>query len=265
MTTLVYETTGRCPRFEPDGPSLEVQARAAAAAGFAAICVDGWTADAERARGQDAAALASAVARSGLRCATVVAMRASEGTTSTASARALLPLVQALRPANVLTVFDVAPTPDVVADMRTAAATMAAAGARLAVEFLPHRPVADLAGARAVCAAIGHRAGVCLDAWHFFRGGEQWDELAATPAAEIAYVQCSDALPLASDDLALETATRRTLPGQGEFDLPRFAAAVRATGYDGDVGLEILSPDYRGEDAEAFARRLHASALELFP
>lgn len=263
MSTLVYETTCRSPRFEPDGPDLPTQARAAAKAGFSAVLVDLWTLEAEVASGHRLGRLKESLDRAGLRCAAIAAIRTSPATTAFASAENALESISIFHPSVVVTVVENPVTADVVEDLRRTAELLRREGARMAIEFLPYGPLADLTTAVDLIAEVGCGTGLCLDSWHFFHlpGGPPWDALARVRSDDIAYVQFDDAKRVPLLDLAIETRTQRTIPGQGIFDLDRFAVAVRAIGYDGDVGLEVLTADHHGEDPETYAARLRDASL----
>ena len=70
-------------------------------------------------------------------------------------------------------------------------------------------------------------------------------------------MQFNDHAPLASGaDVLFETTQRRLLPGEGAFDLKRFAATLRAAGFDGVVGPEILSEESRRFSMDEAARRI---------
>jgi sugar phosphate isomerase/epimerase len=156
----------------------------------------------------------------------------------------------------VLTVVD-SPVDDALVDRFARAADLVqAAGGRLALEFLPSMAVSTIAGARAVCDAVGpERAGVLVDSWHVFRGTDSLDGVAAIPGDAIAYVQFDDALPLVGEP-ADEVMARRVWPGAGEFPLGAFAEAIRATGYSGPVSIEVLNAEWRdgGLPVADFAR-----------
>ena len=262
MTALVYETTCRSPRFEPGAPHLAGQAHAAAEAGFSAITVDVWTLQAELASGRTLGALSGSVELTGMRCAAMAAIRTSDDTTARASAESVLPLISAFRPSVVVTVVEKEVTEAVAEDLRGAAELLTQHGVRPAIEFIPYGPVATLKSAVDLAADVGYGTGVCVDSWHFFHApdGEAWDALGHLRADDIAYVQFDDAQRPPISDLAIETRTQRAIPGDGILDLQRFAAAVRSTGYDGDVGLEILSGEHHGMSPESFARRLYQAA-----
>jgi sugar phosphate isomerase/epimerase len=266
MTTLVYETTCRSPRFERDGPDLAKQVQAAAAAGFEAVTVDVWTMGAEVGCGRRLGALRESLDRAGVRCAAMPAIRTSPATTASASAEKALPYITEFGPSVVVTVVENPVTDAVVEDLRGAAGRLQREGARMALEFLPYGPLADMMVAADLAADVGGGAGICLDSWHFFHlpAGPPWEALGRLAPDAIAYVQFDDAGRAPVEDLAMETRTQRKIPGQGILDLDRFAAAVRSTGYDGDVGLEVLTSDHHGEDPDSFAQRLLAASLHYW-
>ena len=103
-------------------------------------------------------------------------------------------------------------------------------------------------------------AGLVVDSWHFFHGPDDWDALEGLRPGEIAYVQLDDHPHRVSDDLLVETTQRRVLPGQGTFDLARFAATLRGVGYDGIVTLEHLSAEARARPPREVASELIAAA-----
>ena len=80
--------------------------------------------------------------------------------------------------------------------------------------------------------------------------------LAGIPVDRIAFVQFNDHGPLKSDDLLAETIEKRLMPGEGIFDLKRFVACLRASGFDGIVGTEMISRALRYQPIEQVARRL---------
>ena len=130
---------------------------------------------------------------------------------------------------------------------------VADAGARLALEFIPGGPVSRIGEALVVLGAVGaDRVGVMIDTWHFFRGGSTWQELETIPLDQIAYVQFDDALAPESDDLMHESIDRRTWPGEGEFDLTRFARTLTARGWSGLVSIEVLSSELRQLDLATY-------------
>jgi sugar phosphate isomerase/epimerase len=133
-------------------------------------------------------------------------------------------------------------------------------GVKLAIEFCSYAYLADLRTTAALCRQIGwDRAGIVIDALHFFRSGPDWDALAQLEPKQIAFVQLADAPaePIAS--LPDESRNLRLLPGEGELALGRLMAAVRGTGFDGDVVAEVLSAELRGRPPLDVARRMHTA------
>ncbi len=162
----------------------------------------------------------------------------------------------ALRPAWVLTA-SLAPAGEALARLFARCADLLAeSGAGLAWEFYPWAPIDSLARAREVVERAGRpNAGVLLDCWHFFHGPDDWKELEAFPVDAIAYVQFTDSIPVAPERYAAESQTSRRLPGDGCFELERFARTLLSRGFDGAVSIEVLSPETRALGAREFARQ----------
>lgn len=135
------------------------------------------------------------------------------------------------------------------------------AGQELAMEFMPILPLSSIAQTHDVLnAAEVTGRNFVIDTWHFFngpdgRGPDKWSGLDSVPADRIAYVQFNDHGPVGTD-LLDETINRRLLPGEGIFELEQFAAHLRAAGFDGVVGPELLSQSSRGQPVKQVAQRL---------
>ena len=101
----------------------------------------------------------------------------------------------------------------------------AAAGIRIAVEFLPYSRVRNLDQTLRVVAATGApNAGVLLDALHLDRSHGTPDDIARVAPERIVFAQLCDAKKLAaplSDEQLLQEARTARLPA-GEGDLPLF-------------------------------------------
>ncbi|MBA4863616.1 sugar phosphate isomerase/epimerase [Streptomyces sp. PSKA54] len=138
------------------------------------------------------------------------------------------------------------------------AAMFAEAGAGMAVEFSPLGAVTSISAALEVAEAAGKdRAGVLIDSWHFFRGDSSWEQLASVPLERIAYVQFDDAPPPVSENAMKETMHRRVMPGEGTFELDRFASTLLKRGWEGLVSVEVLSSELRRLPVPEFARRAY--------
>jgi sugar phosphate isomerase/epimerase len=104
-----------------------------------------------------------------------------------------------------------------------------------------------------------------LDTFHFSRGESTWEELESFPLDGLGYVQFDDALPAERDDVMYETTNRRTMPGEGEFDLGRFAGILTGRGWAGLVSVEVLSEPLRQLDIRTFARRAYETTARYWP
>ncbi len=133
---------------------------------------------------------------------------------------------------------------------------VAPSGCGLAYEFFPWAPVDCFAKAHALVRAAGREnAGVLLDAWHFFRGPDGWEELESLPIEAVAYVQFTDTDAEEPEDKRVAAETRRRFPGEGCLPLDRFADTLTRRGFDGVVSIEVLSPETRALGPLEYARR----------
>lgn len=114
-------------------------------------------------------------------------------------------------------------------------------GLRIALEFVPTGGVPALQEAMQVIDRAGrNNGGLMVDAWHFFRSNSSLADLAAVPGDRIFSIQLNDAPATPEPDLNVGMMSR-LLPGQGEFDLTGFMAALAATGTEAFIGIEVFS------------------------
>ena len=126
----------------------------------------------------------------------------------------------------------------------------------VALEFGPWGGVPTLERALDVVRATDRpNASLLVDAWHFFRSGGALAELAAVPTALVGDVQIDDAPRQAEPDLWDETTHRRLVPGEGDFDLVGFLDTLTDVGYDGPLGVEVLSDELGRLPADEIVRR----------
>lgn len=268
MIELCFNCMNRSAYFLGDeDPDLPGQVVAASEAGFRLIGPDAFSLrDLDR-RGSSVEALARQIEAAGLRCFELPTWTVSEDAAQTRrDAEELLAMARILRPEfvqlNVVSPVDAS----MIDEMRRAAAAFASSGTKLAVEYLPWLPeIRSLEATRAMMRRLDvEGAGIILDTWHFFFSEDTWEELAALPLEEIAYVQFDDHPVVEGDDLVAETVGRRVMPGEGVFELDRFCEEVRAKGFDGVVSCEILSEETRHMDLGEFARRVHSSCARFW-
>ncbi len=265
MTRLLYETIQFSPFLSDGEPDLAAQFDAAASAGYDGVGIDVWTVDALLERGTSLEQIVASLHASGLPCVELQALTVGPDSPPIAQPPRFTELVDAFRPEIVMAGFSGEPTGELVEVFATAVAQATAHGATVALEFLPMLPLDTIAKARDIVRRVGGRCGVCVDTWHFFRGPDTWADLEALPADELAYVQFNDARPMTSDDLWHETLQRRTVPGEGEFDLVRFCEIVRAKGYAGPVAVEVMSAELRALGPLEHATRTLAGARRFWP
>lgn len=119
-------------------------------------------------------------------------------------------------------------------------------GTTVALEFMPFANISTLPHAVAIARAAGHpAAGLCIDVWHLARSGADPRDLAGTPVELILAVELDDGSAVAVGDPYEDTVLRRLLPGEGDFPVVEFAAALMSAGWSLPWGVEILSEQYR--------------------
>ena len=136
------------------------------------------------------------------------------------------------------------------------AAQAADVGARLGLEFFPWSNVKTLHDGLRLVADAGHQAGgVIIDTWHVARAQTPASELADVPQDRIVGVELNDADAQVTGTLFEDTVHRRRYCGEGVFDLTGMITALRAAGWNGPWGVEILSDEHRAQPVrEALAR-----------
>ncbi len=114
----------------------------------------------------------------------------------------------------------------------------AARGMRATVEFAPLMGVRDLAAARALIEHVGNPGfGILIDMLHVARSGATAADLAALGPGEVGHIQlCDGLLDWTMESYVEEASAERLCPGDGEFPLADWLAALRD---DVSIGLEI--------------------------
>jgi sugar phosphate isomerase/epimerase len=263
MVEYCFETVNWSPYLGYEKPDLSGMIRAAAATGYRWISFDqpsiayyvANTGPLERLRGE--------IEDHGLKMLAVHSLAINEDIVGIeALARDAVATGKALG-AQYLHAGVIAPIDDrVIEATRRANAICADAGQEMAIEFLPMLPLASIKQTHDLLDASGVTGrNFVVDSWHFFNGPDGkspdgWDALISITADRMAYVQFNDHGPLESNDLMTETIHKRRLPGDGIFDLKRFADTIKASGFDGIVGPELLSAAYRDRSLEEVGRKL---------
>jgi len=119
-------------------------------------------------------------------------------------------------------------------------------GLRVGFEALAWgRHINDYRDAWEVVRRADHPAvGLVLDTFHIYARRTDLKALPAIPGDRIFLVQLADA-PWLDMDVISWSRHFRCFPGQGDLPLVDFMTAVRATGYRGDLSLEIFNDQFR--------------------
>jgi sugar phosphate isomerase/epimerase len=199
--------------------------------------------------------------RQGLRCPDILSLGISKNDEEVLeTAHRLARLAEVVRAQFVLSLFFTRVNEQSIDRYGRCADIMAAAGARLALEMPPIGELNSITAALRVVNAVGlRRCCLMVDTFHFSRGSSTWEQLESLPLDALGYVQFDDAFPAVSDDVMFETMDRRTMPGEGEFDLQRFTGVLTDRGWSGWVSVEVLSAELRKLEVEEFARRAYTS------
>lgn len=150
------------------------------------------------------------------------------------------------------------------ADLRELGEKAQRRGMRVAYEALAWgRHINDYRDAWEVVRRADHPAvGLVLDSFHIFAQKTDLIPIRSVPGDRIFLVQLADA-PLLDMDVLSWSRHFRCLPGQGDLPLLDFMEALQATGYDGDLSLEIFNDQFRAGSPRSVAIDGHRSLTYL--
>lgn len=138
-------------------------------------------------------------------------------------------------------------------------------GTKIMLEIMPFSNVRTVETALAIVEAADQpNGGLLLDIWHLARGNVPFSDIAKIPVRYIVGIELNDAQKYAVEPLWQDTIHKRCLPGEGTFDVRGFIEAVKATGYQGPWGVEILSEVERKLPLDKMANRAFSSTIEQF-
>lgn len=127
-------------------------------------------------------------------------------------------------------------------------------GARIAMEFLPFTNFTNAAKGSDFVSRVGNsNGGLIVDIWHVYRAGNTPDDLLRDLNPDYLFaVELNDAAEPAPpyEQLWDDTINERRLPGEGDWDLPRFINVVKELGFAGVWGVEILSEEHRAKSLQ---------------
>ena len=112
------------------------------------------------------------------------------------------------------------------------------------LEWLAWSKVPDLDTALEIVRLADRRnGGLNIDTWHCARTGTTAAQLSALPGERVLAIQINDGPAAAEADLLDATLHYRMLPGQGDFDLVGYLRALRHTGSQAPIGVEVFSDE----------------------
>jgi len=153
------------------------------------------------------------------------------------------------------------PTNLIAHELNELASQAADVGALIAVEPQAMANIRSPKDALEVLEMADHpAAGLMLDIWHLERIGFPMNDIRQIPSEIIVSTELNDAPAHVEGSLLEDTVNGRLLCGEGSFDIPGFIEAVRATGYRGPWGVEILSHVHRVRPVEDAIRDAHDTA-----
>jgi 4-hydroxyphenylpyruvate dioxygenase len=140
------------------------------------------------------------------------------------------------------------------ADFRELGERAAKRGLKVAFEALAWgRHINDYRDAWEVVRRADHKAvGLVLDTFHTFARKTDLKPIYAIPGDRIFLVQLADA-PWLEMDVLSWSRHFRCFPGQGDMPVVDFMEAVQATGYQGDLSLEIFNDQFRAGSPRSVA------------
>jgi 4-hydroxyphenylpyruvate dioxygenase len=140
------------------------------------------------------------------------------------------------------------------ADFRELGERAAKRGFRVAFEALAWgRHINDYRDAWEVVRRADHpNVGLVLDSFHTFARKTEIKSMRSIPGDRIFLVQLADA-PWLDMDVLSWSRHFRCFPGQGDMPLLDFMQALRATGYDGALSLEIFNDQFRAGSPRSVA------------
>ena len=258
---------------EPARFSFEERVAAAAAAGFSGIGMLSDDYAACRATGRSDAAMRRVLDDYGIQVAEAEFLfdwgRSDERAAVSRGVEDRLYAIADAFGVHHLNVGDISPAGDgvpldMVAERFAALCDRAAThGLLVAIEFLPWSNIPDAEAAWEIARLAGRpNGGLLVDAWHYFRGAADPEQLRAVPGDRIFAVQLDDAAAERVGALYEDT-LRRQLPGEGVFDLLGLVRLLDDMGIQVPLSVEIISPQHHARPLDEAARGAYDAACAL--
>ena len=250
----------------------EAHLDAAAGAGFDAIAPDIFWLRALEAEGVGLERLADGLRERGLACREISGLAIGDDERTASELEENLRYARALAAELVNTRMVVPVDEAVVGRLRHCAVELRTKGAAeggtgIALEFSSGSQLRSVGATSALIEAAGvGGVGVTIDTWHFFNHAEgpDWAALEALPLERLANLQVSDGVPHGPGQFWEATMNQRRIPGEGQFDLARLAALLRARRFDGALVLEVLNAEQRARPLADYAADSLRGAKAIF-
>ncbi len=134
----------------------------------------------------------------------------------------------------------------------------------VAFEFMgfPWAAVRDVAGAWAVVQETNRpNVGIIVDTAHFYAGGSTLESIKQVNPKQLVVLHINDVEDIPKPDI---TDGHRLYPGEGILPLQDILGAVRATGWDGVLSVELFREEYWRQDPLAVAHEAKAKTLAVW-
>jgi sugar phosphate isomerase/epimerase len=140
-------------------------------------------------------------------------------------------------------------------------------GTRIAFEMMPFSIISSLKDALTLAQGTDARnGGIFFDLWHMVKLNIPYDAVASFPAQYRIGMEINDGFSREHSipDMVEETTGHRQLCGDGEFDIRTFVTKVRAAGWTGPWGIEVLNKKLRQEDIHTLAPKVYRTTIAQF-
>jgi sugar phosphate isomerase/epimerase len=140
-------------------------------------------------------------------------------------------------------------------------------GTRIAFEMMPFSIINSLDAALALAeGANASNGGIFFDLWHMVKLNIPYDSVAKFPARYRIGMEINDGFSRehSMPDMIEETTGFRQLCGDGEFEIRSFVSKIRAAGWTGPWGIEVLNKKLRQEDIHTLAPKVYRTTIAQF-
>ena len=153
---------------------------------------------------------------------------------------------------------------DTTAALREMADAAAEFGVSVAFEFMgfPWAAVRDVAGAWAVVQEANRpNLGIIVDTAHFYAGSSTLESIREVDPKRLVVLHINDVEDVPKPAI---TDGHRLYPGEGVIPLQDILGAVRATGWDGVLSVELFREEYWQRDPLVVAREAKSSTVAVW-